>query len=60
MTELDATRWVQDQPGLKLVVGKDREITITNGVTVEVKAIGILAAVIEIQKILKTMTDNIS
>lgn len=55
MTETDAARWVERQPGLKLMVGKDRAITLTDGQTIEVTGRGMLAAVTKAQRVLRTM-----
>lgn len=58
MTELDAMRWIQNQPGLTMRVGKNKHITLTNGVNVYAEGIGMLGAVIRMQQILKQMRDN--
>lgn len=58
MTELEALRWVQDQPGLKMLVGKDRRITLTNGQTVEISGNGLLDTVVKLQNVLRIMRDT--
>lgn len=55
MTEDDAFHWVENQSGLKILIGKDRKVTLTNGTTLEVTARGLLAAVMKAQKVLRVI-----
>ena len=58
MTELEAARWIQDQPGLIILIGKDRKITLKDGCSVEATGIGLLNTVMIMQSILKQMREN--
>ncbi len=58
MNELDACRWLEKQTGLKLLVGKDRKITLTDGMSVEISGVGILGAVVNLTRTLQELEDN--
>ena len=53
--ELQASRWIQNQPGLKIEIGKNGAVVITNGVTVYAEEIGFVRSVAKTREILKTM-----
>lgn len=53
--ELDASRWIQNQPGLKIEIGKNGAVVITNGVTVYAEEIGFVRSVAKTHEILKSM-----
>lgn len=50
-----AVWWLQTQPDLKMLVGKNRQVMITDGLNVEATATGLVRCVNKIQKILKEM-----
>ena len=56
--QLEASAWLQNQKGLKILIGELGEVTITNGVTVEVTGIGFVDTVRKLQNILKNKTRN--
>jgi len=58
VTEIDAYRWLENQTGLQILIGKDRHITLTDGMTVEIVGIGILDAVSNLMGILRELEDN--
>ena len=58
MNELDACRWLEKQVGLKMLVGKDRKITLTDGMSVEISGVGMLGAVVNLTKTLRELQDN--
>ena len=53
MNTTQAVEWIENSPGLTLIIGKKREVTITNGVTVQVTSTGIVDTVMEVQDVLK-------
>lgn len=53
--ELEAARWIQNQPGLKIEIGKNGAVVITNGVTVYAEEVGFVRSVEKTRNILKTM-----
>jgi hypothetical protein len=53
MNQLDALRWLEKQAGLKIIIGKDKHVTLTDGMTVETSDVGILNTVVKLQKIIK-------
>lgn len=55
MNDLEALWWCENTPGLRITVGKGKQITLFMEHQIEVTAIGILDAVIQLQKILKEM-----
>lgn len=55
MNELSALKWLQNQSGLKVLIGKDQQITITDGFTVEITGTGFLDTVVKLQKTLREM-----
>ncbi len=57
MNMIRAVWWLQTQPGIKITIGKDRRVTITDGVNVEATAIGLIRCVSKVQKILKQIND---
>ena len=57
MTPEQAVEWLENSPGLKLIIGKKREVTITNGVTITVTGVGIVDTVMEVQDVLKQMRE---
>jgi len=59
MNELEALRWVLNQPGLMMVVGKNGTVCLTYGHCFEITATGIVDAVIELQKA-QTTKDNVA
>lgn len=58
MNELSALKWLQNQSGLKVLIGKNRQITITDGFTVEITGNGFLDTVVKLQKTLREMKQN--
>mgnify|MGYP000088199130 CR=1 FL=1 len=56
--EINASRWIQNQEGLKVLIGEHGSVTITNGVTVEVTGVGFVDAVRKVQQVLKYKTNN--
>ena len=58
MNELTALKWLQNQSGLKVLIGKDQQITITDGFTVEITGKGFLDTVVKLQKTLWEMRQN--
>lgn len=58
MTPEQAIDWIENSPNLTLIVGKKREIIITNGVTVQVTGTGIVDTFIKVQDVLKQMRVN--
>ena len=57
MNTTQAVEWIENTPGLVLIVGKKQEITITNGMTVRVTGTTIVGTVIELQDVLKQMRE---
>ena len=57
--ELQASRWIQNQPGLKIEIGNNGTVVITNGVTVYAEEIGFVRSVAKTREILKTMNTKI-
>jgi hypothetical protein len=55
VNELSALKWLQDQSGLKVLIGKNKQITITDGFTVEITGTGFLDTVVKLQKTLRDM-----
>lgn len=55
MNELSALKWLQDQSGLKVLIGKNKQITITDGFTVEITGTGFLDTLVKLQKTLRDM-----
>ena len=51
--ELEAARWIQNQPRLKVLIGDYGRVTLTNGVTVEVTGIGFVDVVRKVKDVLK-------
>ena len=58
MTPEQAINWLENQRGLTLIVGKKQEVTITNGMTVQVTGTGIVNTVVEVQDVLKQMREG--
>jgi hypothetical protein len=57
MNLTQAIDWIENTPGLTLIVGKKKQIIITNGMTVRVTGTGIVDTVIEVQDVLKQMRE---
>lgn len=57
MNTTQAVEWIENSPGLTLIIGKKREVTITNGVTVQVTSTGIVDTVMEVQDVLKQIRE---
>ena len=57
MNTTQAVDWIENTPGLTLIVGKKQEVTITNGMTVRVTGNGIVNTVMEVQDVLKQMRE---
>ena len=57
--EREAARWIQNQPGLKVLIGDYGRVTLTNGVTVEVTGIGFVDVVRKAQHILKNKRSGV-
>jgi hypothetical protein len=55
VNELSALKWLQDQSGLKVLIGKNKQITITDGFTVEITGTGFLDTLVKLQKTLRDM-----
>lgn len=58
MNTTQAVEWIENSPGLTLIIGKKREVTITNGVTVQVTSTGIVDTVMEVQDVLKQIREG--
>ena len=58
MTPEQAIEWLENSPGVTLIVGKKREVTITNGMTVQVTGIGIVDTTLMVQDVLKQMSEG--
>lgn len=58
MTEQQAMNWIETCPGLSVIVGKNRAVTLTDGSTVEVEGIGIVDAVNKLQEVLLIMRNK--
>ena len=59
MTELEALRWLQNTPGLRIYIGHDRRVTLFAEHQIEITGDGLLDAVIKLQDVLKTRDENI-
>ena len=53
MNQLEALKWLEQQDGLHVIVGKDKHVTLTDGMSVEISGTGLLDAVVKLQKTLK-------
>lgn len=53
MQKHEAINWVENAAGLTMLVGKDQQITLTDGCTFEVYGTGIVDAVGRLQETLK-------
>lgn len=58
MNIIRAVWWLQTQPGIKITIGKNRQVTITDGVNVEATATGLIRCVNNVQKILQELNNE--
>lgn len=56
--QIEASDWLQNQKGLKILIGEHGKVTITNGVTVEITGVGFVDTVRKVQHVLKNKTSN--
>lgn len=57
MNTIRAVWWLQKQPGVKINIGKNRQVTISDGVNVEATATGLIRCINKVQRILKQLQD---
>ena len=57
MNIIRAVWWIQTQPGIKITIDKNRQVTISDGVNVEATATGLIRCINKVQKILKQLQD---
>jgi len=56
--QIEAAHWLQNQEGLKILIGKNGSVTVTDGVEVEYTGIGFTGVFNGVQNILRTIEKN--